>query len=207
VLRRGIEASLFIGLPASAGMILVAEPASRLLFQHGRFTAADAAWVALSTALYSGAIWAFSLLQIVNRAYYALHDAATPLKWVVINLVINLVVEIPLIFTGLRESGMAVGTLVSFTIQAIAMLWMLNRRVGGIGLSAVAGNIGRMCVATAAMTLACAALRWTPIFAGGEGKSVWALELALTMAVGGGVYFAVCALLGMHPYKRLARRS
>src|SRR4029077_18057579 len=36
VLRQGIEASLWEGLPASVGLILVAEPAARLLFQHGQ---------------------------------------------------------------------------------------------------------------------------------------------------------------------------
>src|SRR5207248_11419738 len=74
VLRHGIEASLFIGLPASIGMIVVRYPAVRLLFQHGNFTARDTALVALSTAIYAAAIWAFSLQQILNRAYYALHD-------------------------------------------------------------------------------------------------------------------------------------
>src|SRR5438874_4763005 len=68
ILRHGVEASLFIGLPASIGMILVRYPAVRLLFQHGNFTAADTRWVALSTAIYSAAIWAFSLQQILNRA-------------------------------------------------------------------------------------------------------------------------------------------
>ena len=44
---------------ASVGLIVVREPATRLLFQHGQFTDQDARWVALSTALYSSAIWAF----------------------------------------------------------------------------------------------------------------------------------------------------
>src|SRR5207248_11548404 len=41
VLRHGIEASLFIGLPASIGMIVVRYPAVRLLFQHGNFTRSE----------------------------------------------------------------------------------------------------------------------------------------------------------------------
>ena len=127
VLRRGVEASLFIGLPASVGMIVVRHPAVAFFFQHGKFTAEDTRLVALSTAIYSAAIWAFSLQQILNRAYYALHDTTTPLIWGVVNLTINTLVEIPLLWTGLHECGMAVGTLVSFAIQAVVMLWMLDR--------------------------------------------------------------------------------
>src|SRR5207247_4200657 len=133
VLRSGIEASLWEGFPASIGLILVAEPATRLLFQHGQITAHDCALIARSTQVYAGAIWAFSMLQIVNRAYYAIHDTMTPLLMSIVNIVANLVVEIPLLW-WLGESGMAVGTLVSFAIQAVVVLGMLDRRVGGMGL-------------------------------------------------------------------------
>ena len=47
--------------------------------------------VPLSTAIYSAAIWAFSLQQILNRAYYALHDTMTPLIWGIVNLASELI--------------------------------------------------------------------------------------------------------------------
>jgi putative peptidoglycan lipid II flippase len=127
-LRRGIESSLLIGLPASAGMILIALPAARLLFEGGKTTFEDSKWIALSTMIYAGAIWAFGLQQILNRAFYALHDARTPLVWTAVNLLLNLVVEIPLAFTPLGESAMAMGTLVSFLITTSAMLLILARK-------------------------------------------------------------------------------
>jgi putative peptidoglycan lipid II flippase len=207
VLRRGVEASLFIGLPASAGMALVSLPAARLLFQHGQFTAGDAQWVALSTMLYSCAIWAFSLLQIVNRAYYALHDAATPLKWVAVNLLLNLIIELPLIFTPLRESGMAVGTLVSFAIQSIAMLLILNRRAGGIGLKLIAPKILRMLAATVLMTAACLAVMGSPIYPAAQNKLSWAIQLALIMTTGGATYFVACWLMGIDVWAAVGKRK
>ncbi|MCS7034750.1 MAG: murein biosynthesis integral membrane protein MurJ [Phycisphaerae bacterium] len=207
VLRRGIEAALFLGIPASAGMVLVATPAARLLFQHGQFTSDDARWVALSTAIYSSAIWAFSLLQIINRAYYALHDALTPLKWVVWNLLINLVVEIPLLWTPLRESGMAVGTLVSFTIQSLGMLWLLSRRVGGLGLRSILPGILKMLVATITMTVACLGIAASPIYPAAESKSGWAAQLMLLMTTGAAVYFGACLVLGVNVPGWIRRRA
>src|SRR5260221_4814895 len=106
VFQRGFEASLFIGLPASIGMIVVAEPAVRLPFESGRFTANDSRLTALSAAIYSSAIWAFSIQQVLNRAFYALHDMRTPLWTTAVNLAINLAVEIPLLWTPLGESAM-----------------------------------------------------------------------------------------------------
>jgi putative peptidoglycan lipid II flippase len=207
VLRQGIEAALFIGLPASAGMLLVALPAVRFLFERGQFTAHDSFLTARSAAIYSAAIWAFSLQQILNRAYYALHDMKTPLIWAAVNLAINLIVELPLVWTGLGESGMAVGTLVSFAIQAVAMLWMLDRRVGGIGLRASAAPIGKMVIATLVMAGACAAIMHLPFFPDGGGKLTFAAQLGIIMTFGGVVYFAICAALGLDVTRHLRRRA
>src|SRR3954454_1367578 len=69
-LRKGIEAALWEGTPASVGLILVREPAVRLLFQHGQITAHDADLIGRSLLFYAAAIWAFSLLQIMSRAFY-----------------------------------------------------------------------------------------------------------------------------------------
>src|SRR5688500_17832980 len=153
VLRQGIEATLWEGLPASVGLILVAEPATRLLFQHGQITAHDASLIARSTMVYAGAIWAFSLLQIINRAYYAVHDTVTPLVMSVVNIVLNLVIEIPLLW-WLGEPAMAVGTFVSFAIQAVIMLIMLDRRIGGIGLPLLIKPSLRMLMAATIMGVA-----------------------------------------------------
>jgi putative peptidoglycan lipid II flippase len=206
VLRRGVEASMFIGLPASVGMIVVRYPAVRFLFERGHFTYDDTKWVALSTAIYSGAIWAFSLQQILNRAYYALHDTMTPFIWGIVNLSINTLIELPLLWTPLRESGMAVGTLVSFAIQATVMLWMLDRRVGGLDLRHTLVSIGKMLLACAVMWIACIAIQHTPLFPKGERKIIWAIQLIELISVGGAVYFGLCAAMGMNVLKTLLPR-
>src|ERR687895_279240 len=64
----------------------------------------------------------------------AVHDTATPLVMSVANIAINLAVEIPLLW-WLGEAAMAVGTLASFSVQAVIMLWLLQRRTGQIGLT------------------------------------------------------------------------
>jgi putative peptidoglycan lipid II flippase len=206
VLRQGIQSSLFIGLPASIGMVLVATPAVRLLFQRGNFTPADTALTALSTAIYSSAIWAFSLQQIINRAYYALHDMMTPLIWAVANLLINTAVELPLLWSPLHESGMAAGTLVSFAIQSLAMLWLLERRCGGLNLALLVRPLGAMLAGCVAMTAACVAVRHLPHYPAGGRSTGAAAQLAITICVGGGVYFVTCAMLGLDVTKELRRR-
>jgi putative peptidoglycan lipid II flippase len=207
VLRKGIEASLFIGFPASIGLIVVRLPAVQLMFQQGKFTSTDTQWVALSTAIYSAAIWAFSLQQILNRAYYALHDTVTPLIWGVMNLVVNTAIEVPLLWTRMGESGMAVGTLVSFALQSVIMLWMLDRRVGGMGLRQSARPIAIMLTASAAMLAVCTLLQHSALYPHGQHKITWAMQLVLLMAAGGLTYFGTCWVLGIDVMAHVRRRK
>jgi putative peptidoglycan lipid II flippase len=198
VLRGGIEATLFEGLAASVGLMLVREPAVKLLFLHGNMTLADAELISRSVFFYSMAIWAFSMLQILNRAYYALHDTKTPLVMSVMNIAINLIVELPLVWLpGVGEAGMAIGTAVSFTIQALLMLWILDRRLGGLELSKSAGNIGKMILAAGAMGLICAAVMRLPFYPRGEHAGAWMGQLALLVSIGAVSYLGLCAIMGM----------
>ena len=193
-LRRGIEAALYIGLPASAGLVLVSTDATRVLFERGLFTPSDTRLTAMSVAVYSAAVWAFSVQQILNRAYYALHDTRTPLVWSAINLGLNVLIELPLLWLLPRpwgEVGMAAGTLVSFSIQAFAMTWLLSRRLDGIGLRRSLRPVGVMLLATAAMVAACLLLRLLPWWPEGASTTASALRLGAVMVVGAGIYFAM----------------
>ncbi len=206
VLRQGIEVTMLEGLPASVGLILVSGPAVRLLFQHGHVSAHDADLISRSVLFYAAAIWAFSLQQIVNRAYYALHDTRTPLVMSVLTLVVNLAVEIPLLWTPLGEAGMAAGTCASFGLQAVVMLYMLDRRVGGLGLSLIAPSVGKMLAATALMGAVLWVLRLTPLYPKGSGQLVWTGQLVLLMGVGAVVYFVACRLIGVTAVNHLLPR-
>ena len=197
VLRNGIEATLFEGLPASIGLILVREPAVRLLFQNGLIRPHDAELISRSVLFFSAAIWAFSLQQIINRAYYALHDTMTPLIMSIVTLSVNLAVELPLVWTNLGEAGMAAGTLASFSAQALVMLFLLDRRVGGLGLRRSAGPILKMVVATGLMGAACVGIQHIRYFPQGSGRMVWAAQVTLIIAVGAAVYLGACAAMGV----------
>jgi putative peptidoglycan lipid II flippase len=202
ILRHGILFALFEGLPASVGLILVRYPAVRLLLERGSFTADDTRWVAMSVAFCLAAIWACSLQQILNRAYYALHDTTTPLVMAIVTIVVNTAVEIPLCFTGLGESAMAVGTLASFAIQAVVMLILLDRKAGGLRLASIATAAAKMAAATALMAFACLAVQKTAFYPQTDGHHAVShltslVQLVILMVVGGATYAAAAWALGL----------
>ena len=204
VLRGGIEATMFEGFAASVGLIIVRGPAVKLLFLHGMTTLHDAELISRSVLFYATAIWAFSMLQIINRAYYALHDTRTPLIMSVVNIVINLAVELPLVWVpGIGEAGMAIGTAVSFAVQGVVMLYILDRRIGGLDLSKSAVSGGKMVVAALVMGLCCWAIQSLPFYPHGERRTVWMIQLIIQMSLGAAVYLGLCIAMGIGVMEQL----
>jgi putative peptidoglycan lipid II flippase len=206
-LRIGIEATLFEGLAASVGLIIVRYQAIRVLLKYGTLNDDDVQWIARSLAIYASGIWAYSMQQIINRAYYALHDTRTPFVMSILNIAINLVVEIPLLWTDLGESGMAVGTTVSFAVQSLLMLCLLRKRIGGLGLASLSKLAMKMLVAAGLMWLACWGIQHAPFWPHGSGKIASLMQLGLLMGLGGGVYLGACQVMGVRTLRELLPRS
>ena len=204
--RTGIEATLFEGFAASVGLIIVREQAIRILLKYGRVNDHDVELIARSLGIYACGIWAYSMQQIINRAYYALHDTKTPFIMSMVNIAINLVIEIPLLWTHLGESAMAVGTTVSFAIQSLLMLYMLRNRIGGLGLASLARSAGKMILAAGLMWGVCLAVQYAPFWPHGTGKMISLAQLVLLMAIGGGVYLGTCQVLGVRTLSELLHR-
>ena len=195
-LRRGIRVTLWEGLPASVGLILVAQPAVQILFERGRFTSTDTALVVGSLQIFSAAIWAFSLQQILNRAFYALHDMTTPLIMSMVTIVVDLSVKLSLIWS-MGEAGMAAGTAISFSLQCLLMLWVVQRKAGSLELARLVPFILKIALATAIMAAGCLLIQYTPIFPADRTKSTALIRLAILMTTGGVVYVGACTAMGV----------
>ena len=111
-LSLGLRLVICIGLPASAGLVLLANPLTALLFQHGAFDAEDARQTANMISAYGTAVWAYCGLLIVHRGYYAVGDRKTPLYVGLAAVVLNLVLNLTLIWF-LGGQGLAIATAVA----------------------------------------------------------------------------------------------
>lgn len=206
-LRRGIKVTLWEGLPCSIGLFIVAVPTVQLMFERGRFTPHDTQLVVQSLRWYALAIWAFSLQQILNRAYYALHDTMTPLIVSAVVLVVEMSVKLPLIFAGLGESGMAAGTAIVYTLQTLAMLWLLQRKTGGLGLGQLTGHIVKLIVSTGVMALACVLIQKAPFFPQAPTRLATILRLGILVGTGAVTYIAASTALGVGMLEHVLKRK
>jgi putative peptidoglycan lipid II flippase len=134
-LRRGIRLSLFIGLPASAGLWLVRHDLIAVMFTGGGsgFSTDGAARAVAVLAGYSPAIWAYSLNHVLTRAFYAKGDTRTPVVVSVAMVALNLVLNLTLIWK-LGEAGMAWATSITAVLQCLILTRLSRTLVTGKAL-------------------------------------------------------------------------
>ncbi|MFO0827367.1 MAG: murein biosynthesis integral membrane protein MurJ [Phycisphaerales bacterium] len=159
-MHRGLRLVMYIGLPASVGLMMVARPAVAVVLEGGRFTPEDTARVARILLGYAPAIWSYSTVHVLTRAFYASGDSVTPTKISVAMVFLNLTLNITLIFTPLREAGLAWATAICSVIQCGILLVILRRRVGVVVNHEVRASWMATAFASTLMAVAIAAVRW-----------------------------------------------
>jgi putative peptidoglycan lipid II flippase len=151
-IRRALRLSVFIGLHASAGLMLASRESVGALFQRGNFTAEDTERVAWVLIGFAPAIWSYQMGHIFTRAFYARKEAMTPVLVAVAMVILNVCLNLTLIFTPLREAGLAWSTAICSILQSAILLRILARRVPDSLNSEVVGGWMRCALATAVMT-------------------------------------------------------
>jgi len=131
-LRRGIRLALFIGLPASAGLIVVRTQLTTVVFQGGKFTVDDTMRVATILLGFAPAVVAFSVMQTITRAFYALGDTSTPTRISIWMVCLNFLLNCTLIWTPLNTSGLAWSTTICAFIQAAILIYLLHARINNL---------------------------------------------------------------------------
>ena len=76
---RGLELAVGLALPATLGLIVLATPIVRLLFEHGAFTADDTKATARALMWLTLALPAHVLVKALSPAFFAREDTMTPL--------------------------------------------------------------------------------------------------------------------------------
>ena len=195
VVRRSLRLSLFIALPASAGLALVAPDLVRVLYTGGGgFSDAGAARATLVTLCYAGAVWAYSANHVLTRAFYATGDTTTPMRVAVAMVALNLVLNLTLIWF-LREAGLALSTAIAAIVQTALLARLATRRLGVSLLSDPRFRSGVLMLVCTTLVMAAAVglVSWL----GSPLRTSWGGRLALTLAIstlGGGVYAGAAVL-------------
>jgi len=153
-IRRGLRLGLFVGIPASVGVMLVRTPLVTVVLQGGAFDGGDSARVAVVLFAYATAIWSYSTTHLLVRAFYARREPMTAVRVAVAMVALNLTLNLGFVFgTPLGVAGLAWSTAICSVIQTAALARLLAARTGTLFDAAVRGSIARTLGSTAAMAI------------------------------------------------------
>ena len=115
-LNQAIRVVLFIGIPASIGLILLRRPLVELFYERNAFTAESTDRTSVVIFFYAIGVWAYCASHVIIRAFYSIQDTKTPVKVGAGMVGLNLVLNLTLIWF-LREGGLALATAISATMS------------------------------------------------------------------------------------------
>jgi putative peptidoglycan lipid II flippase len=158
-IAHAISLMMLLNVPATLGLMVLAEPIVRVIFEHGSFTPADTAATASALRFYALGLLGYSVVRIVSPAFYALGQARTPVMVSAGSVLVNVALNLALVRV-LGYRGLALGTSLTALINAAAQLALLRREIGGIEGRSIAASFARILTAATAMALAAAGADW-----------------------------------------------
>ncbi len=189
--RKGMRLILLVNVPAAVGLVVLAEPITRVLFERGKFTAANTLTMAPVLAVGALALPALAFVGLALRAFYARKDMRTPVQAATWSFVINVVASVVLM-RWFGVTGLAAGSTVAVLFQAGFLQSKLAREHEGLGFSHLAGHLGKVVAASAVMggVVAAAWWGWRQGVTTGGGRDLAGLAVSVAAGV---VTFGVAA--------------
>lgn len=187
-LLRGL---LLLAVPASLGLILLRVPLITILYQRGNFDAASTQLVAWALLFYAAGLVGHSVVELVSRAFYALHDTKTPVivGVVMMSLNVGLSIWFSRLFARLGwmpHGGLALANSLATFLEMGALLLIMRGRLSGLeGGRLLNGTLKSL---AAAGIMSAGLWGWLELTAG---LSIWVIGL------GGIVVGLLAYLLGL----------
>ncbi len=136
-LRHGLASLIFLNLIASILLVVLAEPIVRLLFEHGdKFTAVSTQRVSFALMCLAPGLAAFSTVNILARAFYALGDTKTPMKISIVCLAINFTAAC-ILMVPLREGGPGIANTFTSLINVSLLVFALRKKLKTLEMAAL----------------------------------------------------------------------
>jgi putative peptidoglycan lipid II flippase len=192
-MRRALASTLravfFLSIPATVGLMVLGRPLVALLFERGAFKGSSTEAVAWALGFYALGLVGHAGLEIIARAFYALHDTLTPV-WVggvAVGVNVTLSIMLPPVFQSRGwppHAGLALANAIATLLELVLLMMLIWRRMGGL-------PDRRLLISTlrsggAALVMGAALMAWQAAMPGASSSLMGISGVALGVAVYGG---------------------
>jgi putative peptidoglycan lipid II flippase len=142
-LRQSLSMLAFLTLPATAGLVVLAEPIVRLLYERGEFSARSTEGTAAALVFYALGLSAYTSVKVLAPAFYAIGAPRVPLAASALAVGTNLLVNV-LLHERFGFRAVALGTALGSIVNALVLAGAFERRLGGLRMPGWGARLARL---------------------------------------------------------------
>lgn len=132
VVVRGINVIMLITLPATVGLVVLAHPVVKIVYERGRFDAIATYMTAGALVFTVMRLATSSIRTLLYNTFYSLQDTKTPVligfMAVATNIVFNFILIGPM-----AHCGLALATAISSIVSCVVAVYFLRKKIGSFG--------------------------------------------------------------------------
>lgn len=193
-IRKTMNVLIIFIIPICAGTIVLSGPIVKILFQRGEFNAGDTIMTANILMVYIVGIIAFSLRNVMSRAFYSLHDTKTPMINGAIAIVINIALNL-LLSKYIGYIGLALATTIAAFIGLFLFIGSMQKKIGSFGAKNILVTSIKSIVASVVMGIVTSFAYSNLYNILGTGFINEAITLGIAISIGAIVYIIVITIL------------
>jgi putative peptidoglycan lipid II flippase len=195
-LASSLRGVILLSVPAAAGLIILRVPLIELLYQGGEFTALSTQLVAWALLWFALGLVAHSIVEIMVRAFYAMHDTRTPVVIGIAAMSLNILFSFLFVALFARldwmaHGGLALANSLATTLEMFALIYLMRKRLDGLEGRRVLIALGKSVLAVSVMIAALLGWRGFAI-----DQPPW-LQVLVGVASGAGIYVLMVLVLGV----------
>ncbi len=193
-LGKGMRQIVFILLPATAAILVLAEPMIQIVYQRGEFGPDQTALVATALFWFGFSLPTNGLFLLLSRTFFGLQEPWIPTAIAGGNLLVTAIASY-LLYRPYGVAGIVAATAIATAISVAVQMVLLRDRLGGIEMPKLIVTVLKSSVASIALALVCWQV-WVLIDdALGRDLIGQLVSVSVALGLGGLAYLAVCRLL------------
>jgi len=150
ILTRSIVYILAIMMPLCVGLIILAQPTVRIIFQRGAFSLEDTVNTAACLRMHSLFLIPGSIMPLLARVFYVMQNTKTPVYISVVSIITGIAFNI-LLVTPLGAEGLALSASLSGFVGVALLLIFLRSKLGSFGFRNTIPELVKIIVAVSVM--------------------------------------------------------
>jgi putative peptidoglycan lipid II flippase len=210
-LAHGMRLAFLMTIPASIGLIMLADPIMSVLFQHGRFDAHQTAEAAGALRFYALGLCGYAALKVLVNAFYAVDRRKTPMMVsfgaMALNLGLNWLFTLHL---GWGHRGLAFSTACIATSNFLILYFLMRSHLGRLDSGLMLRLLVRLTVAACVLAAICwAGMHFLLADWATQAFLPKLISLAVVISVAAAAFFFCATALGiteLHEITRAVKR-